>query len=355
MNSAGLVDLQVNGFAGIDFNAGDGLAAHHLDAALEALLTTGVTCLLPTLITASEPHLAARFAALDAAVSGSGLGALMCPGYHLEGPFLNSAAGYAGCHPPTAMISPDYALVERLERSLSRPILLITLAPELPGAEAFIRRARAAGKLVAVGHSAADFEQTARAATAGACLATHLGNGLPQVLPKLANPIFAQLAEERLAVSLIADGIHIPAGALRVLVRAAGHRAMLVTDAVAAAAAQPGCYAFAGMVVQSDAAGAVRLPGQASLAGSALCLDAAMRNLVAWDIATPATAVAMASTRPAALLAPALAAHGLAVPPSELLWAAGLTLRQLRLGPVERHYLDPRPPVPATLESHHAA
>ena len=356
MKSIGLVDLQVNGFAGVDFNAGNGLAAHYMDIALEAMLATGVTCLLPTLITASEPQLTARFTALDEAVSGSRLGALMCPGYHLEGPFLNPAAGYAGCHPPTAMVRPDYALVERLERGLSRPILLITLAPELPGAEAFIRRARAAGKLLAVGHSAADFEQIARAAAAGAGLATHLGNGLPQALPKLVNPIFAQLAEERLAVSLIADGIHVPPEVLRVLVRAAGpDRSILVTDAVAAAAAPPGRYAFAGMMVQSDAAGAVRLPGQASLAGSALCLDAAMRNLVAWSIAMPATAVAMASTRPAALLAPALAAHGLAVPPGELLWAEDLTLRQLRLGPVERHYSNTHPPLTATLESHHAA
>lgn len=343
MNSAGLVDLQVNGFAGVDFNAGPALTAAALERALEALLATGVTCLLPTIITAGEADLAARFAALDAALDASSLGAAMCPGYHLEGPFLNPAPGYAGCHPAAAMVPPDYAMVERLEAGLSRPILLITLAAELPGAEAFIRRARAAGKLVAIGHSAADFSAVQSAASAGAGLATHLGNGLPQQLPKLANPIFAQLAEDRLAVSLIADGIHLPPPALKVLIRAAGSRALLVTDAVAAAAAPAGLYDFAGMQVERDAAGAVRLPGQVSLAGSALCLDQALRNLCGWGIATAAEALAMASERPAALLAPALAAHGLRQEPGALQWSDSLTLRSLRLGRIVRDYPTPPP------------
>lgn len=342
MNSAGLVDLQVNGFAGIDFNRGAGLSGADIDTAMEALLATGVTCLLPTIITASALQLEARFAALDAAISASRLGAAMCPGYHLEGPFLNPADGFAGCHPAAVMTAPDYRLVERLERELARPILLITIAAELPGAAGFIRQARAAGKLVAIGHSAADFGEVEAAADAGASLATHLGNGLPQSLPKLANPIMAQLAEDRLCASFIADGIHIPRQALKVLIRAAGPgRAILVTDAVAAAAAPAGLYPFAGMTVQRDEGGTVRLPGQVGLAGSALCLDAAVRNLVAWGIASPAEAFAMASTRPAALLAPALAAHGLTHDPGALVWSEGLTLGRLRLGAIERIFASP--------------
>ena len=353
MRSGGLVDLQVNGFAGVDFNAGEGLAAEGMDAALEAMLATGVTTLLPTLITASEAELAARFAALDQAVARSRLGPLMCPGYHLEGPFLNPAPGYAGCHPPAHMAAPDYALVERLERGLARPVLLVTVAPELPGSDAFIRQAVAAGKLVAVGHSAAGFSGVARAADAGASLVTHLGNGLPQMLPKLDNPVFAQLAEDRLAVSVIADGVHVPPEALKVLVRAAGPgRVVLVTDAVSAAAAPAGPHPFAGMVVTSDGR-AVRQAGAPSLAGSALCLDMALRNLVAWGIAAAGDAIAMASTRPAALLAPALAAHGIALAPAELAWSDGLRLRRLRLGPVERSYRT-APPTLAP-EDHHAA
>ena len=329
--SQGLVDLQVNGFAGVDFNMGSGLSADQIDVAMRALLATGVTCLLPTLITATERELLERFLALDTAISTSEFGAAMCPGYHLEGPFLNPGQGYSGCHPAAAMTTPDYGLVERLEHRLSRPILLITLAPELPGADAFIRLARAAGKLVAIGHTAADVDQTAHAATLGAQLVTHLGNGLPPLLPKLINPIMAQLAEDRLCASFIADGIHIPPHVLKVLIRAVGSgRALLVSDAVAAAAAPCGLYPFAGMTIERDAAGIVRRQGQAGLAGSSLCLDTAVRNLVAWKIASPDEAIAMASARPAQLLAPALATHGIVQAPGELVWSAELTLAQLR-------------------------
>lgn len=342
MISAGLVDLQVNGFGGVDFNAaedGPALTADALDQALDAMLATGVACCLPTIITASSDALRARLAALDAAVSASRLGPLMCPGYHLEGPFLNPAEGYAGCHPPAAMTRPDYALVQALQAGLSRPILLLTLAPELDGAEACIRAARAAGTLVAIGHSAVSFAQAEWAAAAGATLSTHLGNGQPQTLPKLANPIFAQLAEDRLAAGFIADSIHLPPRALKAMIRAKGPgRAFLVTDAVSAAAAPAGSYPFAGMTVERGADGSVRTAGGRTLAGSSLCLDAAMRNLVAWNIASPDEAVAMASTIPAAVLAPALAAHGIALPESTATWSDGLHLRHIQLGPIERRF-----------------
>lgn len=337
MISTGLVDLQVNGFAGVDFNAG-AFAPSDLPTAAEALLSTGVTCLLPTLITSSEPVLRARFHALDDAISASPVAAAMCPGFHLEGPFLNPADGYAGCHDPAAMTAPDFDMVERLERGLSRPILLITIAPEQPGAEHFIRRARARGKVVAIGHSAADFAVTSKAADAGATVATHLGNGLPQLLPKLANPIMAQLAEDRLAACFIADGIHLPPPVLKVLIRAAGARAVLVTDAVSAAAGPAGLYPFAGMTVERGADGSVRSPGQVGLAGSALCLDAAIRNLVAWGIARPAEAIAMASLRPAAILAPALAAQGLSHPPGEVTWSDDLIPAIVQIGPLARRF-----------------
>ncbi|MBO1077853.1 amidohydrolase family protein [Roseomonas haemaphysalidis] len=341
MISPGLVDLQVNGFAGVDFND-VALTAAALDRALEAMLGTGVTCCLPTIITAPEPVLRARLRALDAAVAGSRLGPLMCPGFHLEGPFLNPAPGYAGCHPPEAMGPPDPALPTRLEAGLRRPILLLTLAAELPGAAAAIRAARAEARLVAIGHSAADFAEVSAAAEAGATLSTHLGNGLPQSLPKLANPLFAQLAEDRLSAGFIADGIHLPPPALRVMLRAKGAgRAFLVTDATAAAAAPPGRYPFAGMVVQRGADGTVRQDGGTTLAGSSLCLDAAMRNLVAWGAATPEEALRLAGEAPAALLAPVLAARNIALPPAEAEWSPALHVRRVRVGTAERRFPCP--------------
>jgi N-acetylglucosamine-6-phosphate deacetylase len=322
MQSHGLFDLQVNGFAGVDFNAAD-LDTASLNNALAAMLATGVTACLPTLITAPVGTLFERFAALDRAVAESRLGRVMVPGYHLEGPFLNPADGYAGCHPPEAMIAPDADLVLELEAGLSRPILLVTIAPELPGSDAFIRTLTAAGKIVAIGHSAADAETVSRAVEAGARMSTHLGNGVPQMLHKLNNTIFAQLAEERLCASFIVDGIHLPQPALKAMLRAKGvERSILVSDAVAAAAAPSGIYSFAGMAVEHASDGSVRMPGSHYLAGSALTLDKAISNLVRWDVASAEDAIRMASDNPRALLAPALKAHGLRIPePGTVTWS----------------------------------
>lgn len=320
--SGGLVDLQVNGFAGVDFNDA-GITSDAVDHALNVMLQTGVTTCLPTFITAEADVLHGRLHALDRAVCGSMLGPLMVPGYHLEGPFLNPGAGFAGCHPPAAMVSPDPALVERWCAGLRRPVLMLTLAPELPGADALIRWAVARGRVVAIGHADAGTEVVARAVAAGATLSTHLGNGLPGMLPKLDNPLWAQLGEDGLVAGFIADGIHVPIPALRAMLRAKGpDRALLVTDAVSAAAAPPGHYAFAGMAIERATDGSVRLP-DGRLAGSALTLDQAVRNVAAWGIVDWRAAVAMASGTPRIILAPALHYHNLPSPWHALRWQDG--------------------------------
>jgi N-acetylglucosamine-6-phosphate deacetylase len=324
MRTPGLTDLQVNGYAGVDFNDA-ALTADALDHALAAMRRSNVTTCLPTLITTDEATLTARLAALDAAVAHSRFGPSMVPGFHLEGPFLNPTPGYAGCHPAAAMILPDPAVLERMIRTLRRPVLLLTLAPERPGALAVIAWVRTRGMVVAMGHTAADHAVTGQAAEAGVVLSTHLGNALPQPQPKFLNPLMAQLARDSLSASFIADGIHIPPEVLKVLLRAkASLRSILVTDATAAAAAPAGLYRFAGMTIERTADGAVRVPGSAVLAGSALCLDQAVRNVVGWNLADAATALAMASTQPNALLAPALAHHRIALPDSVVTWTADL-------------------------------
>lgn len=335
--SPGLVDLQINGFAGVDFND-PAMTAADLDRALEAMLATGVTQCLPTIITAHPHELVERFQALDNAVAESRLGPLMCPGYHLEGPFLNPAPGYHGCHPPQAMTAARPELIAEVERGLSRPILMVTLAPEREGAIRLTKSLAEAGKIVAVGHSAADFDQVSAAADVGLSLSTHLGNGLPQSLHKLANPIFAQLAEDRLMAGFIADGIHVHPKALAALIRAKGlERSILVTDAVVAAAAPIGRYHFAGMAVDRMPDGSVRQEA-GLLAGSALCLDEAVRNVVTWGIVTPAQAFAMASDHALAAIRPALAAHGLVLAECEVEWSDELFVRRVRLAGQERHY-----------------
>jgi N-acetylglucosamine-6-phosphate deacetylase len=330
--TAGLFDLQVNGFAGVDFNDA-AITPRALDQALGAMRRTGVTLCLPTVITATRDELAARLEGLDRAVAASRFGPAMCPGYHLEGPFLNPAEGYRGCHPPRAMTAADPALVASLEARLTRPILLLTLAPEIDGALELIAAATAKGKTVAIGHSAATAAILARAVAAGLKLSTHLGNGLPRQLAKLDNTIFAQLAEDRLFADFIADGIHVPPHALKAMLRAKGlERSILTTDAVAAAAAPPGLHSFAGFTVESEADGSVHLPGEALLAGSSLTLDAALRNVVNWGLASFDEAVAMASTHPLRLMAPSFAAHGLTPGLGRLTWSEAMRVERVEPG-----------------------
>ena len=286
------------------------------------MLATGVTRCLPTLITASEDQLLQRFAALDAAVANSRLGPLMVPGFHLEGPFLNPAPGFRGCHPAAVMIAPEIALVDRLQAKLRKPILLVTIAPELAGTVTFIRAARSRGIVVSMGHSDARAKTVSEAVAAGLGLVTHLGNGVAHQMHKFDNPIFAQLADDRLVACFIADGIHIAPQALKVLMRAKGvARSILVTDAVAAAAAPVGNYPFAGMVVERHADGTVREPNATHLAGSSLTLDQAVRNVVDWGLCTFDEAVAMAGPHARAAIADAARHHNIKLDAGQIKWS----------------------------------
>ncbi len=335
MITAGLFDLQVNGYAGVDFND-PSITPKTLDHALEAMLADGVTGCLPTIITAYAEELEERFRALDAAVAGSHLGPKMVPGYHLEGPFLNDRPGYHGCHPPAAMSDPNIGLIDRLDALVSRPILLVTIAPEREGATAMVEALVKSGKTVAVGHSAATYTDITTAANAGLSLSTHLGNGLPQELPKLGNTLLAQLAEPRLKACLIADGHHLTPDALNALVRLKGQdKCILVTDAVLAAGAEPGDYRFAGMDVTLSDDGAVRLPGGSGLAGSALRLDQAVRNIVSWSIAEPNAAIEMASTQARNAIASSLNHADIAMDNGKIEWNSGLEPKVLASGSID--------------------
>lgn len=329
----GLIDLQANGYAGVDFNDA-AITPDALDHALHAMLGAGVCHVLPTLITAATDVMAARLAALDHAVRHSRLGPVMVPGYHLEGPFLSPLPGYAGCHPAAAMVAPDADLLDAMQAGAARPVLLLTLAPELPGALAFIAAAAARGIAVAIGHTAADHATIAAAAAAGAVMSTHLGNALPQPQPKFDNPLMAQLAEHRLAASVIADGRHVPAHALGVIARAkGGDRMILVTDATAAAAAPPGAYTLGDVAIRRTADGrVVRDDDDARLAGSCLTLDQAVRNVVAWGVADAATALGWGRDRPAAILMAPLAHAAVSLAPSHVTWTDDLHPRRVTVG-----------------------
>ena len=280
----GLVDLQVNGFAGVDFN-NCGISAEQLDCALAEIALSGVTTFLPTLITSSKDRMIETLRELDALVSSSRLGQLMVAGYHIEGPFLSPKDGYAGAHDAKYMISANIEFVAALQAATSRPIRLMTVAPEVSGVIELIATLTARGIRVAIGHSAANLLQIQAAVDAGATLSTHLGNGLPHMLHKTDNQIFWQLAQDKLTAMLIADGIHVPRPALQSMVRAKGlDRVILTTDAVAAAgrASVAGFYTLGETEIELSPDGAVSIPGSSYLAGSAVTMDKILRNMINW-------------------------------------------------------------------------
>ena len=289
----GLFDLQVNGFGGVDFNAPD-LTADRVSVALERMRGVGVTRVLPTLVTSSLEDFAASARVLagmtDAAIAG----------IHMEGPYIASEDGPRGAHPRAHVRAASTDDFERRQEAAGGRIVLVTLAPEVPGALLLIEQLASAGVRVAIGHTAASPQQIADAITAGATLSTHLGNGCASVLPRHPNVIWEQLAADELWASLIVDGHHLPAATVKVMVRGKGvDRTILVTDAGAAAGSAPGRSRMGAVECELGADGRVSLPGTPFLAGSSLTLDRAIANTVRFTGLPIDVVIPMASENPA--------------------------------------------------------
>jgi N-acetylglucosamine-6-phosphate deacetylase len=286
----GLFDLQVNGFGGIDFNA-PGLTEDLVDAALARMRATGVTRCLPTLITSSFD----RFAESARVLGRMSRDAIA--GIHMEGPYISPEDGARGAHPKEHVVAATIEDFARRQDAAGGRILIVTLAPEAPGAIALIEHLVAAGVRVAIGHSAASPSQVADAVAAGATLATHLGNGCAQMLPRHPNVIWELLAADTVTASFIVDGHHLPSATVKALLRAKGlERSVLVTDAIAAAGCEPGPYRIGGVDCELGADGRVSLPGTPYLAGSSLTLDRAIANTVRFTGLPIESVIPMATT-----------------------------------------------------------
>lgn len=289
----GFFDLQVNGFGGIDFNS-PRLTAGQVAEALRRMRATGVTRCLPTLITSSFEEFAASARILsqvrDPAVAG----------IHMEGPYLSSEDGPRGAHRREHVIAASRDDFQRRQDAADGRIVLVTLAPEVEGALALIEHLVVAGIRVAIGHTAATPGQIADAISAGATLATHLGNGCAQMLPRHPNAIWELLAADAVSASLIVDGHHLPPATVKAMIRAKGtSRTILVTDAIAAAGCSPGRFAIGGVTCELSADGRVSLPGTPYLAGSGLTMDRAVANAARFTGLPLEEVLPMASTNPA--------------------------------------------------------
>jgi N-acetylglucosamine-6-phosphate deacetylase len=198
---------------------------------------------------------------------------------------------------------PDWEEFAAFQAAAGGRIGLVTLAPELPGAIDFIRRARAQGVLVAVSHTDGSPEDIRRASDAGVGLATHLGNGCPQLIDRHRAPFWAQLAEDRLSASLICDGFHLTPEMVKVILRVKGlTRTILVTDAVHVAGLSPGPYSLMGIPIQLEPTGRVSRIGSDSMAGSSLTMNRAVVVFQEFAAVSLAEAISAATRNPATLL-----------------------------------------------------
>lgn len=281
----GFVDLQVNGFRGVDFSSPD-LAEEAAAGACRDLLGRGTAAFLPTVITAPLGTYERNLPLLARLLARDEFGGRLL-GLHLEGPFIAAEPGYVGAHTPAWVRPPDPQLLARLLDLAGGQVRLVTLAAELPGAADLARLARSRGAAVAIGHSHCTAVDLERLAAAGATAITHLGNGLPAQLPKFDNPLWAELAAEAYTGMLIADGHHIPPPVLRCLVRALGPgRLVAVSDAAPVAGLPPGRYQTLGNEVVLEPSGRLHNPQKGCLVGSSATLLECMNVLAGLGVLT---------------------------------------------------------------------
>ncbi len=299
----GLIDIQVNGYAGQEFCSGK-LTPEKVARVVDAMGPFGVTQFLPTVTTEGFEVLRHALATLGRACDESPELARRVPGIHLEGPYISVEDGARGAHPREHCRPPDWDEFQRLQEAAGGRIRLLTLAAEYAESPAFIARAVASGVVIAIGHTAAEPAQIRAATDAGARLSTHLGNGAHPVLPRHPNYIWTQLAEDRLMASLIVDGHHLPPEVVKTFLRAKSpERCILVSDLSGLAGLPPGRYRNNLCEVEILPEGRIVVAGQRLiLAGAGLPITSGIVNLMQFAGLDLDQAIAAATRNPARLL-----------------------------------------------------
>jgi N-acetylglucosamine-6-phosphate deacetylase len=292
----GFIDLQVNGFAGVDYNKTT-TSHERILHSLRAQFATGVTRLYPTLITNSEPELVGCLRNLADAKESLGHEGSAMEGFHVEGPFISAEDGPRGAHPRHWARKPDIEEYKRWQEAARGQVKLVTISPEYDEAPAFTEHVVGDGVVISIGHTKANSQQIAACVAAGATMSTHMGNGAHAVMARHPNYIWDQLADDRLTASFIVDGIHLGAAFLKVALRAKTlGRSVLVTDAVMPAGCEPGDYMLGEVEVELLPPGdRVVLRGGTRLAGSALKMDDAVSNVMSMAGVSLRDAVVMAT------------------------------------------------------------
>ena len=296
----GLIDLQVNGFSGVDFSDKD-LTIEELRKATKALWKVGVTTFLPTVITNDQKSLKKSFLILASALDDEEMG-FSIPGFHLEGPYISPIQGYRGAHLEKYIRMPDWDEFAELQKAAHNRIKLITLAPEVNGVIPFIRKCRETGVVVSLGHHNGSSEIIKQATDAGASMSTHLGNGCANMIDRHDNPFWPQLADDRITATIIADGFHLNRVEVQCFYKMKGvENIILVSDALDLAGLPPGEYTRGERVIllTPDVA---KFPAENCLAGAATPISTCVSNIMKFTDCSLGNAIKMASSNPARLL-----------------------------------------------------
>ncbi|MHC4329195.1 MAG: N-acetylglucosamine-6-phosphate deacetylase [Planctomycetota bacterium] len=297
----GLVDLQVNGCKGIDFSDSD-LTRDDFVLACRGVLEAGTTAFLPTIITSAaevyEHNLPIMASVLQ---SEEFRGRLL--GIHVEGPFISAQDGARGAHNAEWTVKPDIAFLDKLIAWAEGKIRLLTISAELEGAQKLAHHTASLGIAVSLGHQMATEEDLRNLVRAGAVSLTHLGNGVPGLLPRHENPIWAGLANDDLVAMIITDGHHLPPSVLKTIIRVKGaDRCVVVSDASFLAGLEAGTYEMSGEKVVLEEGGRLYNPETWYLAGSSLTMLECMNYLASLDLVGYDELVAMGFHNPLKLI-----------------------------------------------------
>jgi len=308
----GLIDIQINGYLSVSFSfegaddiegGGNELSVSDCKKVTEALWKEGITSYFPTLTTNSQELLLRNFEILAIAKDDpSLLGSIA--GFHLEGPYISPVDGYRGAHPADYVRQPDWIEFKKFYKASGENILLVTVAPETNGAIEFIKNCREKGITISLGHHNGSADVIKAAIDNGAGLATHLGNGCASFINRHNNPIWPQLADDRLMISIICDGFHLPPEVIKVFYKAKGVDNIIITsDITNFAGLPPGEYRNKkGDTIIKTPEGNLRFSGQeGGLYGSATPLSKGVGHIMKVTGCSLGDAIRMSSTNPARL------------------------------------------------------
>ena len=287
MSKAGFIDIQSNGYQGIDFSS-ETLTLDQIRTATRELVKVGTIAYCPTICTGAMDMYHRNLALMAEAMRDPECSRHIL-GVHLEGPFISAADGARGAHPRQFIIKPAVEIFRQLQEWADHKVILLTLAPEVEGAMSLIQYASENGTVVALGHHFADDTVLEQAVKAGAKLCTHLGNGMPNMINRHQNPLWWQLACDALTGTFITDGHHLPDDFIKVAYRCKTRdRFIVVSDQVHIAGLPAGKYEFGGGKVVLAPSGRISFENTPYLAGSSATMLQCMNHLASLNLLSEA-------------------------------------------------------------------